>query len=139
MPGGESILHSRPTRVDGMEGAVAAVLASGRHAGGDEGRVFAEELAGRVGLAHGLALASGFAGLHIGLLALGLERGARVLLPSYACGALLNAISAAGAVPLLADVDPTTFNLTPEGAASAIEREGLSAAAGSAAVVPHIL
>ena len=42
------------------------------------------------------------AALHLALLTLGVPAGSRVIAPSYACAALLNAIDAVGATPLLA-------------------------------------
>lgn len=109
---GVSIRHSCPTAVPGAEEAVLAVLRSGQHAGGAVRAAFETALARRVGVAHGLAVQSGSAALHLALLGLGAGAGDLVLAPSYACAALLNAIDAVGARAVLVDGEPGTGSLT---------------------------
>ncbi len=55
--------------------------------------------------------ASGTAGITAGLMALGIT--GNVALPSFTFPATLQAVLAAGCVPLLADVDPVTWELSP--------------------------
>jgi dTDP-4-amino-4,6-dideoxygalactose transaminase len=96
--------------------AVAAVLRSGRVAQGPEVAGFEAEVAARMGLRGGVAVSSGTAALHLALLALEVGPGDAVLIPSYTCAALLQAVRLAGAEPILADVDPGSGNLDPEAA-----------------------
>ncbi|MBN1422803.1 MAG: DegT/DnrJ/EryC1/StrS aminotransferase family protein [Planctomycetes bacterium] len=128
------IPHSRPTRAPGDVEAVARVLASGRLAAGPEVAAFEEAFARRVGRARGIATASGQAALHLALLGLGVGRGDRVAIPSYACTALLNAVRYVGAEPVLVDAGdpdgPDPFNLDPEGLARARPL--------AAAIAPHL-
>src|SRR5262245_48380363 len=71
----------------------------------DENEVeqFEREFAKTVGAREGLAVNSGTSALHLALHALGVGVGDEVILPSYTCVALLHAIHACGATPVLAD------------------------------------
>ncbi len=84
------------------------VLASGWVTTGQEALEFERELAGVVGAARGVAVSSCTAGIELCLRALGLPPGARVLMSTDTfCGAA-SAITHAGLVPVLCDVDPRT-------------------------------
>ena len=127
------IPHSRPSLGREEERAVLRVLRSGMVGGGEEVERFEAELAARVGVRGAVAVHSGSAALHLALLGLGVKPGDRVLVPSYACAAVLNAVRQAGAREILADVDPATCNLT-----AALVRRRLRART-AAVVVPHLL
>lgn len=115
------------------ERAVMAALRSGWVAPlGPDVDAFERELAARVGVAHGVALSSGTAALHLGLLALGVRAGDRVVASSMTFAATVNAIAYVGAHPVLVDADPTTGNIDVallEEAMAALEREGTPATA----------
>lgn len=100
--------------------AVAAVLASGLLVQGEQVRLFEEEYAEFVESRHCVAVSSGTAALHLGLLAAGIGRGDEVIVPSFTFAATANAVRLAGALPVFADIDPGTFCLDPEAAAAAI-------------------
>ena len=72
---------------------------------------FEARVASLTGAAGGVAVSSGTAALHLALVVLGIGPGDEVILPSYLCAGPLHAIQHAGASPLLADCDPTTYNL----------------------------
>ena len=133
-----TIPHSRPTLLPEAEASLRAVLDSVHHAAGPLCSRFEEALGRRIGVRHGIATSSGFASLHLALLALGVRDGRPALVPSYVCAALLNAVAAAGGQPLVADVDPRFFNLTAETARDTLEREGLTESDVACAVVPHM-
>jgi dTDP-4-amino-4,6-dideoxygalactose transaminase len=83
------------------------------------------ELEGRLGAHfapedHVVTVSSGTAGLELALLALGLPAGARVLLPDFTFVATATAVIRAGFRPVVGDVDPRSWLLTPELARSAI-------------------
>jgi perosamine synthetase len=86
----------------------------------DENEVerFEQEFAAAVGVKEGLAVNSGTSALHLALHALGVGVGDEVILPSYTCVALLHAIHACGATPVLADnacdVRNADFQIRPE-------------------------
>ena len=126
------IPHSRPDLGPAEERAVVRALRSGRIGGGEETASFERELALAVGARAAVAVHTGSAALHAALLALGVGKGHRVLMPSYACAAVLNAVRHAGAREILADVDPATGNLDPDDA-----RRRLRART-AALIVPHL-
>ena len=57
------------------------------------------------------SVSNGSSALYLALKALGADKNAHVILPTYACSALLNAIHLIGAKPILVDVDEDTFCL----------------------------
>jgi len=107
------IQHSRPWVEEEDIAAVAAALRSGQLAAGERVRRFETELARAAGQRDGVATSSGTAALHLALLALGVGEGDEVVLPSYVCTAVLNAVHHARATPVLCDVDYETGNLEP--------------------------
>lgn len=70
---------------------------------------------GADGLPHleAAAVANGTASIELALQAMGVGRGARVLLPAFTFPATATAVVARGAVPVLADVDARQWTLTP--------------------------
>lgn len=98
------IPHSRPTIASGELEAVSRVLQSGRIAQGAEVEAFEQECAAFLGRRYGVAVSSGTAALHLTLGALGVERDEPVALPSYACAALITAITLQQGQPLLCDI-----------------------------------
>ncbi|GAB2614339.1 DegT/DnrJ/EryC1/StrS family aminotransferase [Pseudactinotalea suaedae] len=92
--------------------AVLAAMQSGWIAPlGPDVDAFEAEMAARVGVAHGVALSSGTAALHLGLLALGVGVGDLVLTSTMTFAATANAITYTGAQPVFVDSDPTTGNI----------------------------
>ena len=65
------------------------------------------------GASHAVAVNSCTAGLHLACVALGLKPGDEVIVPAMTFCATVNAVIHAGATPVIADVDPVTFNLSP--------------------------
>lgn len=111
---GNRIPHSRPTLGREEERAVVGVLRSGQVGGGREVDRFEREMEEFLGGGRATAVQTGSAALHLALLALGVRPGDRVLIPTYTCAAVLNAVRYVGAEPILADVSPETGNLDPE-------------------------
>ncbi|MFC7432510.1 MULTISPECIES: DegT/DnrJ/EryC1/StrS family aminotransferase [unclassified Agrococcus] len=127
------ILLSAPDVGRAEERAVVAAMRSGWVAPlGPDVDAFERELAARVGVRRGVALSSGTAALHLGLLALGVRPGDRVLASSMTFAATINAIAYVGAHPVLVDAEPATGNVDVRllaEAAGALEREGTPARA----------
>src|ERR1700722_12090806 len=96
--------------------AVASVLKSGRinYWTGEEGRLFEREFAEFVGCKHGVAVANGTVALELALHALGVGPGDEVVVPSRTFVATASCVIARGAVPVVADVDADSQNLTAE-------------------------
>jgi perosamine synthetase len=70
-------------------------------------------LAERTGAASVIAVTNGTVALHLALLALGVQRGDEVLVPSLAYVAVANACRYVGAEPVFVDVDPATWCIDP--------------------------
>ncbi|TXN28390.1 aminotransferase class I/II-fold pyridoxal phosphate-dependent enzyme [Lacisediminihabitans profunda] len=83
---------------------------------------FEAELAARVGVAHAVALSSGTAALHLGLLGLGVQRGDVVLTSTMTFAATANAIVYTGAEPFFIDCELETGNMHPQLLRQAIEQ-----------------
>lgn len=107
------IHHSRPTIDSADKAAVAAVLESGHLVQGNETARFESLMASFIGVRSGVAVSSGTAALHLSLLALKLGHEDEVIIPSYVCTALLQAVRYVGATPVIADIDPETHSLDP--------------------------
>jgi dTDP-4-amino-4,6-dideoxygalactose transaminase len=74
---------------------------------------FAASIAGGVpGLLHGIAVSSCTTALHLALIGAGIGPGDEVVVPSLSFIATANSVLYVGAVPVFADVDLTTQNLT---------------------------
>ncbi len=100
--------------------AVAAVLASGALAQGPRVAAFEEAFSGLVDGRSCVAVSSGTAALHLALLAHGIGGGDEVVVPSFTFAATANAVRLAGAEPVFADIDPSTFSLDAEAVAAAV-------------------
>jgi perosamine synthetase len=100
--------------------AVVRVLRTPRLSLGPKMEEFERAVSQYIGVPHGVAVASGTAGLHLALRALGIGEGDEVILPSFTYIATAHAVLYERAVPVFVDIDPATFNLNPELAARAI-------------------
>jgi dTDP-4-amino-4,6-dideoxygalactose transaminase len=112
-----------------LDAAVAAVLDGGRFVLGERVAAFEREFASWCGAAEAVGVASGTDALTIALQAVGVEPGSEVIVPANTCVPTVAAVEAAGATPVLADVDPRTWTLDPLAARAAVTER-------TAAVVP---
>ena len=97
-----------------IDAAVSRVLASGRYILGPEGEALEREVAAYVGARHAVGCNSGTDALQLPLIAAGVGPGDEVIVPAFTFFATAEAVSHTGARPVFADVDPETFNLSPE-------------------------
>src|SRR5690606_1133950 len=117
----EFIPAAKPAIGDEERAAVDRVLRSGMIAQGPEVAAFETEFAEQlVGGRACVAVSSGTAGLHMGLLAAGVGPGQEVIVPSFTFAATANSVALTGATPVFADIDPVTFNLSPAAVEAAI-------------------
>jgi dTDP-4-amino-4,6-dideoxygalactose transaminase len=93
---------------------VSAVIRGGHFILGPEVKAFEQELAAYVGAKHAIGVANGTDALTIAVRAAGVEPGDEVVVPSLTFYATAEAVAAMGAIPVFADVDYDTRNLTPE-------------------------
>ncbi len=75
---------------------------------------FERELADRVGVGHAVALSSGTAALHLGLLLVGVGAGDDVLVPSFTFVATATAVTYLGANPVFVDCSPSNWAIDPD-------------------------
>ena len=119
----DRIYMSSPDVGELEEQYVIAAMRSGWIAPlGPDVDAFEAELAGRVGVAHAVALSSGTAALHLGLLGLGVGRGDIVLTSTMTFAATANAIIYTGAEPYFIDCVLETGNMDPALLRKAIEQ-----------------
>jgi perosamine synthetase len=120
MTGEESIPLARPELGHREEELVVEVLRSGRLSLGPTGERFERAFAEWLGVEDAVAVSSGTAALHLGVRALGWQRGDEVLTSPFTFVASANCLLYEGARPVFCDVDPETLNLDPEAAAAAV-------------------
>jgi perosamine synthetase len=72
---------------------------------------FEEQFAARVGRKHGIAVCNGSMALDAAVVALGIGSGDEVILPTFTIISCAAAIVRAGAVPVVVDCDPHTWNM----------------------------
>jgi perosamine synthetase len=83
-------------------------------------RAFEDGFADFCGVKHALCVANGTVALHLALVALGVGPGDEVIVPDLTYVASANTVTYCGARPVLVDVDPATWTLSPEAVARAI-------------------
>src|SRR5437016_7811567 len=84
------------------------------------------------GQGHGVAVSSGTAALYLALMALGIGAGDEVVIPSYVCTALWPQVPLTGPKPVLVDLEPATYQPSPQAVARALTRHT------KAVIVPHM-
>ena len=105
-------LHA--TIADDLQAAYADVVATSQFAGGPVVARFEQEFAAAHGAPHAVGCASGTDALALALRAFDIGAGDEVVVPAMTFIATAAAVRHAGAVPILADVDPVTLLLTEE-------------------------
>lgn len=96
--------------------SASRVLRSGKvnYWTGDEGRQFEAEFAAFTNCRHAVALTNGTVALELALYALGIGPGDEVIVPSRTFVASASCAVMRGAIPVIADVDPDSQNITAE-------------------------
>lgn len=130
--------HTRPDRTDddvipfadpsaqfrsdqeGIEAAVLAVLRGDRYILGEEVEALESEFAGFIGTMHAVGVGNGTDAITLVLRALGIGRGDEVITVAHTAIATVAAVVAAGATPVVVDVDPEYCTLDPAGLDAAI-------------------
>ena len=93
--------------------AVGHVLETQQFILGEPVASFERAAAGQLGVAHALGCSSGTDALWLALAAAGIGAGDAVVTTPFSFFASVSCILRAGATPLIADIDPATFNLDP--------------------------
>lgn len=103
-----------------IDAAVQRVLASGYYILGPEVEAFEQEFADFCGVKECIGVANGLDALHLALLAVGVESGDEVIVPSNTFIATWLAVSKCGAIPVPVEPVYETANLDPAQIAAAI-------------------
>ncbi|CAN1525497.1 WecE Predicted pyridoxal phosphate-dependent enzyme apparently involved in regulation of cell wall biogenesis [Methylophilaceae bacterium] len=99
---------------DEIEAAVLKVLRSNRYILGEEVEALEREFADYIGVQSAIGVANGTDALEIAIRALDIGPGDEVITVSHTAVATVAAIEAAGAIPVLVDVDPIFYTLNAE-------------------------
>jgi len=89
---------------------------------GPEVRELEQLVAQKHGCAHAIGCASGSDALLLSLLALGVGPGDQVIVPAFTFFATAGSVARLGARPLIVDVEPRTFNISPQAVEQALQR-----------------
>ncbi|MBR5856738.1 MAG: DegT/DnrJ/EryC1/StrS family aminotransferase [Bacteroidales bacterium] len=97
-----------------IDEAIASVINSCAFINGPQVKEFAEHLQKYLGVRHVIPCANGTDALQIALMAIGLKPGDEVIVPAFTYVATAEVIGLLGLTPVMVDVDPRTFNITPQ-------------------------
>jgi dTDP-4-amino-4,6-dideoxygalactose transaminase len=101
--------------------AVSRVLATQQFILGEPVAAFEKAAAEQLGVTHAIGCSSGTDALWLALAAAGIETGDAVVTTPFSFFASVSAILRAGATPVLADIDPVTFNLDAEAVSAVLK------------------
>jgi dTDP-4-amino-4,6-dideoxygalactose transaminase len=103
-----------------LDEAIKDVVDNSAFIMGERLKKFEEEFAAYCGAGHAVGASSGTTALVLAVAGLGIGDGEEVIIPSHTFIATAGAIMQCGAVPVLVDIDPETYNIDPEAIESAI-------------------
>ena len=119
-----------------LENNIAAVLSHGRYIMGPEVAALEKALAEFANARHAVTCASGTDALLMALMAIGIGPGDAVFTTPFTFIATGEAICLSGAVPVFVDVDPDSFNISPEKLTSCIQEITLAGKLTPRAIIP---
>jgi len=106
------IEHSKPTLGRDELRALREVISTNYPAEGWAVKKFENSLSEYIGAKGAVATSTGTLALHLALLCLGIKPKDEVLIPSYACRSVLNAVLYIGAKPVVCDVNIADYNIS---------------------------
>ena len=107
-PGAHYLRHK-----DEIDTAILSLLNSGKYVLGAEVGEFENEFAKYVGVTHAIGVASGTDALHLVLTGCGIGPGDEVITVAHTAVATVAAIEMAGALPVVVDIDPSSYTIDP--------------------------
>ncbi len=113
------LAHQQSIIRDRIDAAIERVLNHGQYIMGPEVSELEDALAAFSSSRHVVSCSSGTDALMLGLMALGVRPGDGVIVQSFTFAASAEVLPCLGAIPIFADVDPVTFNLSPDSLKSA--------------------
>ncbi len=105
---------AKPEITEADREAVLKVLDTPHLSMGPRVREFEESIAAYLGGGHAVAVNSGTSALHLAIKLLKIPSGSEVILPSFAFGAVLNAVVQEQLMPVFVDIEKDTYNTTPQ-------------------------
>ncbi|MBU0468076.1 MAG: DegT/DnrJ/EryC1/StrS aminotransferase family protein [Candidatus Omnitrophica bacterium] len=126
------IEHSNPTLGIKEKQALAKAIDQNYIAEGNQTHCFEKELSEYIGVKGGVATSTGTLGLHLALSALDLKKNDEVIIPSYTCRSVLNAVLYSGLTPILCDVDIENYNISFNEAKKVLSKNT------KAIIIPHM-
>ena len=105
---------------DELLAAITRVCDSQRFILGPEVDALEQELAAYIGVRDAVAVSSGTDALLVAMMALGVREGDEIITSTYSFFATAGCVARLGAVPRLVDIDPATYNLSPDGVRAAL-------------------
>lgn len=115
--GGEPAVRHKfprwPVTADLDRQLLTEAVQSGRWSSGEKKAAFEQRFAADCGVKHCFAVANGTVSLELILRGFGIGKGDEVILPPYTFIATLSSIVFAGAMPVFADIDAGTYNISP--------------------------
>lgn len=118
-----NIAISLPATGDEEWQAVREPLTTGWLTQGPKVREFEQAFAKRHQVKHALAVTSCTTGLHLILAAMEIGPGDEVIVPAFTWVATANVVLYCGATPVLADIDPVSFNIDPQDVARKLSKK----------------
>jgi len=112
-----------PIRTE-IDEAIKKVIDNTNFIGGKEIDDFEKEAAEYCRIKFAVGVSNGTDAIRLALLALGIKSGDGVICPAFTYYATAGAISAIGAAPVFADIDPDTYNISLESVKQIIKRKG---------------
>ena len=104
-----------------IDEAIKQTLDSGWYILGKQVAAFEQEFAAYIGVGHCVGVANGTDALVLALRSCGIGTGDAVLTVSHTAVATVAAIELAGAEPLMVDIEPATFTISPQSIEDAIK------------------
>lgn len=97
-----------------IDAAISEVLENGSFILGPNVEAIEKEIASLTGTRYAIGVANGSDALHLALVALGIGEGDEVIVPAFTFFATAGAVARIGATPVFVDIDPRTFNISPD-------------------------
>jgi dTDP-4-amino-4,6-dideoxygalactose transaminase len=104
-----------------IEANIRAVLNHGKYIMGPEIKELEKRLSEYVGVKHSIGCSSGTDALLLGLMAYDIGPGDAIFTTPFTFIATAEVISLLGATPVFVDIDPKTFNISPENLAQVVD------------------
>jgi dTDP-4-amino-4,6-dideoxygalactose transaminase len=119
-----------------LEQALAKAVLEGQYILGPQVAACEAELAAMCGARHAVTCANGTDALELVLMAWGVGRGDAVFVPSFTFASTAEVVALLGATPVFVDIDPDSFNMSPESLAAAIDSVRAEGKLAPKAVIP---